>query len=162
MPHPTKWSFLLRYFYCLVLVNKNIFSKSFFQRFTLWTGCLWLFNKLPPKLGSLKEHMFMTSQFLWVRQAGLGSHRASVKVSARAGVSSEVSRIHFQASSVVTGWIQFLVGCWTGLIAFFLGFDWTSPSVPCPLGFSIMAAGFLRDSNEESLLAKGMLLSFVT
>lgn len=71
----------------------------------------------------------MTSQFLWVRQAGLGSHRASIKVSARVGVSSEASRIHFQASSVVIGWIQFLVGCWMELIAFFLGVDVTLSSL---------------------------------
>lgn len=67
------------------------------------------------KLTGLKQYMFITSQFLWIRNPGCAGcsalrpvTRLRVKEKTRAGVSAEGSDGHFQ-DHVAVGKIQFLL-----------------------------------------------------
>lgn len=144
------------FFVSLGFSKQEYMFPGVLSKATLWTGDLWLFTKLSLNLELKRAHVhYLTLSVGLAGRAGV-SHRASVKVSAGAGVPSDVSPGEGPLPGSLVGdfRIQFVVGCWNELITFFLGLGRGSPSVSCPLGVSTMAAGFIRVGRKESLLAK--------
>ena len=69
--YSASWPFLQCYFYCLILVNKNVLFKGFFQRFPSGLVSLAV-RQIASNFSRLQQHLFISLQFPWFRQAGLG------------------------------------------------------------------------------------------